>query len=193
MLHDLSPAFVVVNYHSPYGVHKQTIPTKAHVPTGGTHVQGGYANWNGGDVDADDMIKALVNAEADMMPNSVIFDQYTIYTKADASSPALPVQGNSLAITGSSALSGWYAAVQHSFNFLDNSFLAVKLVLLDIQSGGDFGKVLPAAFTTEQIALGALFVDPENAWSSRGGNRPNLFRNVTKTLNEKLRKEYHIT
>jgi len=191
--HDLSPAFVVINYHSPYGVHKQTLPTLEWQSGGGSHAQGGYNSWSGAGVDADDMIQALAVAESENMPNTVTFDNYIIYTKADAASPALPVRTNHIGINGASLLTGWYAAVQFSFNFFDNVFLPFRVVLLDCQSGGDFGKVLPGAFTIEQNAVITQITSDTNAWSSRAGNRPNICNNVTKTLNEKLRKEYHIT
>lgn len=191
-LHDLSPAFVVNRYHSPYGVHNQTIPTRAWSPPTGTNLFGLFTNWNDVQIDARDMIEDLVTAMADLQPSTVSWDGFTIYTKADADSDALPVASDVLAIAGTSVLAGWYAANQWTFNALDTAFLPAKLVVIEASSGGDFGRVLPGVYTAEQQAVIDLWTDADNAWASRAGNRVNTVRNITKDLNDKLRKEYNI-
>lgn len=192
MEHDLSPAFVVVRYHSPYGTHNQTLPTRAWNAGIGTNGKGGYLNWDEEPVDADDMISAFVTLESVMQPSTVVWDSYTIYTKEDADSSALPVTSGVLGIPGTSSLGGWFAAVTHTFNMIDTDFFRVKLVLIEASSGGDFGRVLPADFTVPQEDVIANFTDTDMAWASRAGFRPYRCDNITKDLNDKLRKEYNI-
>lgn len=193
MLHDLSPAYVQAKYHSPYGIHLATWPTRAWSSAYGTNPQGGWLNWGGTPIDADDAINELVTSLADHQPSTVTWDSYIIYTKADATSPSFPVTSGVLGIAGTSSLTGWYAAVQWSFNMLDTAFNTSKLVILEAASGGDFGKVTPATFTAEQLDTIDKWTAETNAWSSRAGFRPSRCDNITKDLNDRLRREYHIT
>lgn len=186
------PATVNISYHSPYGVHVQTLKTKAWEAGIGSGDQGGYLNWVGAPIDADTMIQAFVTAQADMFNSSVVFDSYTIYSYDTPTGIGHPVASNVLAIPGTIGVSSWFAAVQHTFNMIDDHFNRVKIVLLDVVSGGDFGKVLPAALTAEQLALIAEFTDLENAWSSKANFVPYRCDNITKTINDKLRAEYNI-
>lgn len=192
-VHDPGPAFIVGQYHSAYGVHKATWCTTEWFSGIGTHGMGGYEAWDTTPIDADDMVQAWVTLLADTQPSTVVWDSYTIYTRASIGSPALPRASGVLGIPGTSTLGGWFAAVMHTFNCLDTAFNRAKVCIIEASSGGDFGKVLPAVFTAEQQAIIDAFTGDGNAFASRAGFQPMRCDNITKDLNDRLRREYHLT
>src|SRR5437868_4488105 len=90
MANSLFPAFVVIDYHSAFGSHKMTIPTKAYTGPGVGFPAGHFLAWDSTDVDADDMINALVELIAPFFKVDTTFDSYTIYTMASAEAAPLP-------------------------------------------------------------------------------------------------------
>jgi len=188
--YSLDPAFVTLNYHSGYAPHKMTIPTRAWIPTAGTHGVGGYESWAVTEIDAHDMVIALVTLMLPLMPTGVTFDDYTIYTQDGATAPAIPKAGEVLALAGTEASPGWTRAVQRTFNMFDTAYNPVKLVLLDADSNDLFVKVTGASSTTAEKALITEFSDLTNAWASRAGFKPYVYRDVLTTINVKLRDSY---
>ena len=148
--HDLSPAFVVVDYVSPYAAHKMTIPTRAWT-AGGAHGFGTYEAWDTSTVEADDMINAFIDDLAKLFDGGVRFPQVTIFTKADAVSPAIPralvVPTTTVGIDGTP---GWTVAVQFDFTFFDTAFNAAKLVLLDAASNNNFARRISSTLSADE-------------------------------------------
>lgn len=190
-LASLDPAYVQIQWHSPFAPHVQTIPTVAWSNANvGAGVTGSYTTWAGAAIDADAMIRSLVTLLAAEYNSDTEFDRYTIYTKASPTASAVPVIAGSLGIAGSGSFTGWSEAVQATIFMRDTAFAPVKLVLLDKPTDNAFGRYYtPAA---EELAIFNEFKSINKGWSSRLGYRPNIFKNVTVTLNKRLRREYHL-
>lgn len=187
----LSPASVVLAYHSAYGAHKATIPTKEWFPTSITGNLGSYTSWLGGPVDAEVMVKALCDVLKAFMPATSTFDSATIYTMATATSPNIPRNSIPLSIVGTSASANPSAAFSATFHFVTTTFGKAKLVVLDSPFGSNWlAPLLPAGFTAPVIALDAEFSDGNNAWSGRDDSPPASIVKVTYDVNDKLQREY---
>ena len=189
----LSPASVVIDYHSAFGAHRQTIPTLEWFPTNITGALGSYAPWTGSPIDAEVMVNALVNAIKPFHLPTTQFDQATVYTQATATSPNIPQRSVALTQVGTSAAGGPHKATSATFNFKTLANGNFKLVLLDAPVGLEFDPVFPADFVATVIALEAEVQNTGNAWSGRDDNRPSTLRKVTYDLNDRLQKLYHMT
>jgi len=187
----LFPSFVKMFYHSAFAAHVRTIPTRAWYP--GIAGNGFYNNWFELPVDASDMIDALVAVEKVLHPPTTIFDYWEIWNYPDPDALPQPVQTGSLAVVGTSAGTGWSEAVEQTFMLRTTGFGIFKYVLLDVPTDNFFGKVAPASFTTPYNNLMAKLTDENWAWSGRDNFRPSIVKQATITLNEKLRRSYHLT
>lgn len=187
----LSPASVVIDYHSLYGAHKMTIPTLEWFPTAITGNLGSYSTWNGGVIDGETMVRALVGWLKAFMTATASFDSVTAYTQATPTSPNIPRATASLGIAGISTNIGNQQAVSATWNFKTTGNGGSKLILLDTPIRSTwFAKILPAAFDTDQFNVINEFENPNNAWSGRDDNKPEVCRSITYDLNDKLQKLY---
>lgn len=186
----LDPAYVQIFYTTPYAPHKMTLPTRAWVAGSGN---GTYTAWDGiTTVDADAMIRDLVTAIAAAYNNTVTFNRYTIYTKSSPTAIPAPVTGNTLGIVGSGTYTGDEKATQVTHNYRSVLFNPFRLVMLDRPvDSGSFTKFLspPSAVDT---AIAAEFFDVTEAWAARDKTQPVQFVSWVATLNNRLRREYHI-
>jgi hypothetical protein len=138
----------------------------------------------------------LVDFIALLLPfyhTSTNFTSYVINTYASSTAPARPqisVPLTTAAGTGGATI----PAAQATFNFKTTNFGAFKLVMLDAQVSSTFQplEALVSPADDDEIALRDYVVDPAWAFSGRDGFRPQLLKRVTYTLNEKLRKSYHL-
>lgn len=186
----LSPASVVIDYHSAYAPHKMTIPTLEWFPTSITGDLGSYQAWNGSPIDAEVMVMALINALAPFLKTNAAFDNITIYTQATATSPNIPRASKAIAVVGTAA-GGNEAAVSATWNFKTAANGNMKLTLLDtpIQSTW-FNRILPADFDADKQAVADEIVLNSNAWSGRDDSDPSTVRSITYDLNDKLQRMY---
>lgn len=187
----LSPASVVIDYHSAYGAHKMTIPTREWFPTDITGALGSFTPWTGSPVDGETMVRDLLALlKVFMLPTSG-FDAVTAYTQATPTSPNIPQKRVVLSIVGTSISTGLAKAISTTFNGKTTGNGVVKLVLLDTPlGGGGFEPILGADFDTNINNLIAEFSNTGKAWSGRDDNRPNVFNKVSFDLNDKLQKLY---
>lgn len=192
MENSLSPAFVVINYHSSRGAHLMTLPTVAWSSGLGTNGKGGYIAWDTNPIDAEDMITAFATAAADLAATTIVMDGYTIFTKSSPTAPNLPVASGTLALTGTDT-NAEQPAGQFTASFRTTDIGRAKITLLDFHSFHSFLKARPADVSVDEQALFTQFTDISNAWSGRDGARPQTFISGTYTLNEKLRREYGMT
>jgi hypothetical protein len=187
----LSPASIVIAYHSAYGSHRMTIPTKAWFPTDAGGTLGSYEAWDLSTVDAEAMVTDLCNTLTKFVPASVVFDDATIYTQADADAPNIPQRTASLAIAGVATTTNPSAAVSATFNFKTLENGNAKIVLLDCPFGSAWlAPTLPAGFTSDVNDVISEFTGTGNAWSGRDDARPNILRKITYDVNDKLQKMY---
>lgn len=182
---------MVIGYHSAYGAHKMTIPTKEWFPTNITGVLGSYEAWDLTPRDADEMAAELINTLKVFFQSTVHFDSVTIYTQASPTSPNIPQRSVPVAIAGTNVSTGYSAALSTTFNFKTVANGNARLVLLDAPLGaGGFAPVYPADFTSAVDDVVGTFTSDANAWSGRDDTRPQQCRKVSFDLNDKLQKEY---
>jgi len=193
MASSLSPAFVLINYHSEFAPHKQIIPTLNWFDETSSGGSGTFDSWTAGHIDADDMIKDLVNAMKGAMPDTVTFDNYVIFTQASETANPVPVAAGTLAIDGTLSTPGWYKAVQGTFSWRTTAFGLFKLVLLDFASGNTFDKANSVPGSGALFDMNAEVVSDMKGWSGRDNGQPHGFISATETLNEKLRRAYRMT
>lgn len=191
MANSLYPASVVVDYHSPYGFHKMTLPIKAiNNPEDAT---GNYTvtNWDGDTILLQDMIEALVTELLPRFASTVEFDSFTPFHYPTIDDPPIPLLTIALAMVGTAGTPGWYKATMETQIMRDTEAQICKLVLLDFASGNNFEKYTnPATAGVEDIFL--VLTSIEWGFSSRNGKRPASFVARTATLNQKLREEYRM-
>jgi hypothetical protein len=192
-INSLSPAFTRITYVSEFAPHIMTLPTTDWiVPTSG-HPQGSYTAWDSTTIDANTMVLDLVALFAPLFPASVSFTAYEIFTMATPTSPQLPRAGNVLATVGTDATPGYYEAVQKTITMFDTGFNTTKLTFLDAASHNDFRPRSGSFISAAEQAVIDEFTSVARAWSSRAGLQPVTARKVSLIINEKLRREYHIT
>jgi hypothetical protein len=191
-VNSLSPAFVKINYNSAFGAHVMTVPavpveSGVFAPTGWGFTLRGAAL----PVPVDDAVTDFVNAIKTLFPSDVTFVDATVYQQPTPSDIPTPVASFALGISGDSGDVGWSKAVQRTITFRADDFTLFKLVALDSDSANVFDKisVVPGG------AYGTMvdYITADETWiASRGGGRPNVFLQEASTLNEKLRRSYHM-
>lgn len=182
------PAFVVVQYHSPFGIHNKSLCTLEWNPGGGA--SGQFNTHNSGVVDAEDMIVDLLTLEAEFMPTTVNYDGYTIFTMDTPTSDPVPRYAADISIPGTVAVPGWYKAAQATWTFRTSLFGIAKVVQLDVATLNSFEKILSGTVSADQIAFIAQYTNPDEGWAGRDGGRPATFVQLAFDLNDKLRAEY---
>jgi hypothetical protein len=189
----IAPAFVKINYASEFAPHSMEIPC---VPV--IAAVGGGAPYTFDlrgleiDVPVSTGVMDFINLVKIFFHSTVKFIDWTLYTLADPDAPALPVQTGSINVAGTNASDTWYKAVQRTHTWRTDAFGVYKLVLLDAISSNNFDK------QTELVVDSALanlsnYVTADATWfAGRDGGRPDVFLQVSITLNEKLRRSYRM-
>ncbi len=169
-----------------------TLPTREW--SSGGFDSGSYPRWDTDvAIEAEVMISDLLTAMLPQWPDGVSVDRYTIFTMESPSADPVPRFSNSLALTGTASTPGWFKAVQLTITALDTEFKIAKLVLLDSGSFNTYDKLVDLGESAVIAGIYNEWADSSNGWSSRNGKRPASFKSATKTLNEKLRREYRMT
>jgi len=190
MANSLYPSYVQIEYHSAFGVHKMTLPTRQWSSAGGA--SGSFEAWDTTARDAADMVDDLITDIKAVYPSSVVFDLATIYNFPDPDEDPVPVRLLVLGDAGTAVSSAWSKAVQQTFTFRTLSNGIFKLVLLDVPTDNNFDRVPVSSFTAPFLAIEAELTSQANAWSGRDNARPNSAIQASATLNEKLRREYRM-
>jgi hypothetical protein len=188
MANSLFPSFVKILSASAYGLHVQIVPTTLWSP-GGTF--GSFIAWDSTNRQADTMIEEFITAEAAFYPTTYNFYAYEIYTQASPIAlPVLQVAAN-IDIDGDVASPPIAKATQATWSFGTTLSGLLKIVNLDV-AVSSFEKITSATATVDQIAFIDVLFDSANGWSGRDGGQPTFFKQISYTLNEKLRREYHM-
>jgi len=183
-------SFVIIDYVSPFAPHKMKIPTKQYSNSAFID-PGTFETWDGMGEAGDSMVEDMITALADCMPPNVTYAGYTIYKKSSPTDLGVPAFSKSLSVIGTSANTGWQEAVQQTFVFRTTGYGIAKLILLDAKTDGLFGRY--TTISGAYAALAAVFQNPARGWSGRDALQPAVFKLTTSNINEKLRREYHIT
>lgn len=186
----LSPASLVIDYHSAYAPHKMTIPTSEWFPTSITGSLGSYLGWNGSPVDAEVMALALIAKLKVFMKTNAAFDNITIYTMATATSPNIPRASLAISVAGVAA-GGDEAAVTRTWNFKTGPNGNMKIELMDTPMPATWlNRRLPASFNADETAIPTEIQASANAWSGRDDAQPITCRSITIDVNDKLQRMY---
>lgn len=188
-VYELDPAFVVIDYHSAYAPHKMTIPTLEWNSGAGN---GDFATHAGSAIAADTMVEALITKLKALVPAGVAFDGWTVYTKASPTAQSIPRTFKASTAVGTAGAS-WDKATQLTISAKTTGANDAKLTLMDAASGDDFNLITPSSANASMTALLAEWFADTNGWAGRDGTRPYYFQQASVTLNEKLRKQYHMT
>lgn len=191
MANSLFPSFVRLFYHTAFGQHVQTIPTNAWSAVFGTNGAGGYLNHLDNEIDAVDMIQAIVDELVDFQPATGIYDSAIIYNYPSEEGDPVPVASVLLGDAGTS-VSADVPASQATMTLRTTNFGIFKLVWFDAPPNPDFlpQRVLPGS--GQPLDLFNVVSDVDWAWSGRDNGRPNQFIQVSYTLNEALRRQYRL-
>lgn len=192
MANSLFPAFVNIDYHSAFGAHSMTLPTKVYTGPDGLNPSGTFLAWNSTARDADDMINDLVDLFLPFFKPDTTFDAYTIYTLAEPGAPPQPEYAAALGLDGTSVQTAWSKAVQTTFSFRTDLFGQMKLVFLDAPNNNLWDKISQFDTSPEALAILAELSNSANAWSARDNGKPTVLTQIAYTLNEKLRREYNM-
>lgn len=190
MANSLYPGFVLFNYHSAWGAHKMTLPTRAWQAANISGVLGSYTAWDATQIDAESMIDALVAKLKAFWLATAEIDDVTVYTLASPTAPAIPVAGKAVGVVGTSVDSTQAKAAEIHWTFRDTGYAISGLSMLDAPVGTGFEPVTSVVGHAAVVALIAEWTATFNAWSSRAGARPSVFRKITYKLNDALRKRY---
>jgi len=185
--YSLFPAFVKTNYHSAFGNHVMTVPLVDWASTPNVNGAGSVPQWDSGLIDLDDMMNTYIGHVADVSPNTVVYDDYIVFTYASAESLPHPVAGGSLAITGTLTEASIRAA-SATFNFRTTGFHPFKIVLLDTAPQANFEDTLPGSFTADHLALINFLKGNDHGICGRDGLQPAQAISITYNINDKLKR-----
>lgn len=187
----LSPAFVRINYTSPYGSHTMTLPSVPYILPDIGHVNGQF-DLRGGElsVDADDAVRDFVDVIKIMWTAGTTFQDYVIFTQEDEEAAPLPRFSMPLGIVGTHGGTSWSKAIQNTFTWRTEAFGVFKLVMLDSISSNQFDKQVGVPDATARKAISDYVTDDSSWLSGRDGAQPGTFLQQATTLNEALRKKY---
>lgn len=189
----LSPASVVIAYHTSYGAHRMTIPTLAWSPVSSGGTIGSYIAWNLTTIDTEAMVNDLVNNLIPFVPSSTVFDDVTVYTKDTPTADNIPRANAVIGTAGTGSAGNMHEATSGTFNFKTLANGDMRVVLLDFPITTTFRAIHPAAFDANMLALEAAVVNVTNAWSGRDDARPSALRKITLDLNDELQKQYKLS
>lgn len=192
--HALFPAYGDVRYHSLWGVHHALVPTREWFasPLIPGNVLGQYTNWSTAPCDGEAMWDEFVLRWKPFFPATVTLDSITIYTKATLEATAIPRAVKAYGAVGTEADAGWSQAVERTWLMRDTEFFIAKSVMLDAQSGNNFGRIADISGSAESVAYFGMLSALGWAFQSRAGFRVATFQSLTTGLNDKLRRSYGI-
>jgi hypothetical protein len=189
-VHDLIGSYIRLKYSSPFAPHVMTIPMNTWNGSDSSLDPGLFTCWDASTRAGGTVIMNFVAALAPMFGSDSTFNQGEIWTR-----PSMDVEPRlrwitSLAVPGSSELTGWEEAVQRTYFFRDTANAAYKLVLLDTPTDNNFGKYYTV--TSDETAIINFLTADDYPFATRNRLKPAYFRSLTVTLNERLRREYHL-
>lgn len=185
----LAPFFIQINYRSSYGEHVQTIPLIEWTPGGAT---GDLALQGSGTDVAVDVISGFLGLQAPFFPTTVNFYAWTIFSQPTSSSPAIPVMSAACDVDGTNATAANTKAVQATWTLRCDDASLFKIMQMDMNNGNNFGKITISGLSAEALLFLQYLVGDECPFQSRLNGRPLYFRQISYTLNEKLRRQYHM-
>jgi hypothetical protein len=185
----LFPGFVKVEYSSVYAPHIMILPTRAYDKDNGT-----FPSWlDDTPLAVDDMVSDFVELFLPFFAAGVTFNNFTVYTMEDEDATPIPAYSALFTAGAGTAMTpGWDKATQWTVTLRTVNNNISKLVMLDAGSFDNFDVIKTLAGQADLEALTDMWSDENQAWSGRGNSRPSTFLQASKTLNDKLRRAYHM-
>jgi len=184
----LFPAYVQIDYHSAFGTHVMTLPTRA-LNTTGIGDPGSYEAWDFSTIAADVMVEALIDLLGAAVPAAMTFDAYTLYKVPGIEESPQPVFTKPYLVIGTAVgLTGHAKANQITVGFKTEAFGDSRIVILDRPANGNYGSFTDPGAELQDVI--DEFILPSNAWAGRDDARPAAFTNVSISLNKRLRRKY---
>lgn len=186
----LWPGFVNINYASQHGQHNMRIPTSL------PFYDDGDAAWKfqtGVTSQAvATVVPAFVNLLRPIFRTDTVFTDYTVYTLETPESQPAPRFSGGLNLAGTNVATSFAnKATQMTFTFRTHTFGIFKLVLLDAPvSSWEVIRDLSTWSDAEDIA--DYVMNPAGWVRGRDGGIPSTFLQVSRTLNERLRRAYRM-
>jgi len=191
MVNSLYPAFVELDYITPFGAHTMTRPTLAWTGTPFVSI-GTFATHAGGTIAANTMIAAFMAACLPVLTDDSAFVAYRIKTMASPTAPAILVWADSFTpIVGTSTAVGYAEAAQRTYSFYTTGAGQAKVVILDQPNNNSWGTVTSISGGADEDIETEL-TSNTNGWAGRDTQRPIAFKSLTHTLNEALRRAYRM-
>jgi len=186
-IHAISPAFVVINYHSPWGQHTRTIPTLGWNPDAPGD-PGTFETHDATGIEADVMVETLIDAISGNNDADIVHDAYTIFTVPTDDNPPIPQFTRRYASPGTETLTGQSQAVQCTFTFRTTFGNSFRFVQLDRAGNNQWGNFY--TLQTTEIPIVTEISSVANGWAGRDGGRPYAWLNTSVSLNKRLRAKY---
>lgn len=193
MANDIAPSFVQIRYQSSYGLHTQSLPTRAYEAEA-DNAPGTFNRWSDGNaISVTDMMDAYIAALRAGFHTSTTIIDYTVFNKSEGEgNNPIPVFFDEVGLAGTNAATDWRKATQMTLTFRSGNFGVAKLVTLDTPHGG-FDRFVPGAAAAWVSTLATLYMNPVWAFAARDNSRPSQWLQGTVTLNERLRRAYGMT
>jgi len=193
MANSLFPNFVRIFYSSPFAPHVMTLPTREIDDSDADPLNWTLDAWDASTVNLVDMIEAFIAKLGHALPVGATISSYLVYRMDAPDAEPLIIYGADATTAGDAGDDGETKAIQVTLSALDTEGQKAKLTLLDV-SHQEFDPIVGLlAVPADEKDLFVEWVNTINAWASRNGARPSLFRRRTATLNEKLRRAYRMT
>lgn len=191
--HSLFPCSAQIFYRTVNAPHMMNVPLREWSPISGGHPAGTNLDWTSTQVDTDTFMQAFADLLKPFYDTTTTFSHYIINTYDDEFSPARPQIQKSF-VTAAGTGGDTIPAAQATFNYKTSNFGAFKLVMLDARVSSTFGKLtsLSSPANDDEIALNAFVLDPTSPFQGRDQFQVTAWHSITYTLNEKLRKSYHL-
>jgi hypothetical protein len=191
--HSRSPAFVIVDSHSAYGLHKSQFCLKDFFPVSSGHAMGTATAHDGSNCDLVTAIDDLLGVISVVYLPTTVFDLATVYTQALPTGPAFPQAQYVPTQVGVSSAGGPHKATETIFVMRTAAFNIVKLVMMDSPVGAAFDPLPVGAWGAPENDILVEFGAMNRPWVGFDGERPATGVKITYNLNQKLRKEYRMT
>ena len=182
------PAYVEINYRSPWGPHTMTLCMRA-IATTGLGDAGTVETWSGGTLSTEVMVEEMIDELIAATPSAIVWEAYTLFSLPTPVSDPQPIFTSAYGGPGTEAgLTGQAQAVSVTLGFRTEAFGHARIVVLDRPVNGNFGSfVVPAGDFAGVISA---FTSPTNAWAGRDNFRPAAYTNTSISLNKRLRRKY---
>lgn len=189
-LFSLFPSYVNIFYHSPWAPHIATLPTRQWSPGAD---QGTFTAWDLSDIDADTMINEYVDGVLGILTEEIVFDYYQIMNFLAPDGLPVPVAYADLAQAGT-VTPGTIdnKAIQFTVSWQCLGGYLLKTVLMDANSAPDHDRIGATAIAAAIPDMVTAITAATNAWASRAGTQPLFAKQAAYTLNERLRRAYHM-